>query len=350
MGNNGFLRTITSTSAVIFSGAKALAGTAPAIGRVITFDRCSRGSLLHVTTYLRRRFPRSVTGTIMSTTGRERLSRRRVRSGMRCIITRKVSSSVSSGGILVKDDRFVFRSRKYAVPSRCRSECSSLGPRCSRLCLTVRGRLITIVYVRSPLHRRTTRVIHGLGGTNVHGVIVVANSDRHATTTVTGHINISRCCTRILPRSGTGFIRGRGTRKEGMVVVNSKVGSSPTLSTTSTKVTVDSNTRVTERVTSVAVTTSSLHRIIALGLLTGTVVGQVRGGCEGVIKVGSKLVLLNIAKVIRPAMSTLLRGTSALVVDLKDVGGLLSRGGEARRRWNEGYQSRLLWELGPTIL
>lgn len=104
MGNNGCVRTVTSTAAVMFSGANALAGTGPMISSIMSFDRRLDSSrLLHVTTYVRRRFPRSVTETIIGTTGRGRLIRRRVRSGMRCVMTRNVSAAVRNGGTIVKD-------------------------------------------------------------------------------------------------------------------------------------------------------------------------------------------------------------------------------------------------------
>lgn len=319
MGKNGCLRTFTRTSAVMFSGANALAGTRPALRSIIPFNRRGRSSLLHLTTYLRRRFPRSVTGTIIHTTTRHGLRRRRMRSGIRCVITRNVTSCIKRGHIMVNDTRFMFRSRGYQVHPRCRRHFSRLPLRCSRLCLTISGMLRTILYVRSPIHRRTGRVVHRLGQRNFAGVIVVANSDRQATTTVTGRVNISRCRTRILPRSGTGFIRRRGRTKHEMIVINSKVGSSPTLSTTSINVTVDSNSRLTQRVTSVAINTSDLRRLICLHHLDGRVVHQVRIGCHTVLNVGNDLVTTNIAKLVRPAASTLLRGAAALTLDLEDV-------------------------------
>lgn len=129
----------------------------------------------------------------------------------------------------------------------------------------------------SAMGRDDLHTVGGLRGVKVR-MTVVAKSGGQATRTVTGRINVSQILDRILPRSGTGRIGGLRSRNGGMKVINSKVGSTPTLTRTSMKVTVNSNASMTVRSTSIILVQDSLVSMPATIRLDGSAVQGVGRG------------------------------------------------------------------------
>lgn len=145
----------------------------------------------------------------------------------------------------------VIASMVTSVLIRCRSRKGKV------VCFNHRGRLLTVVTIASTVGSASSRTIGRLEHRNV-SVYVLANSKRHATLTMTKGLNVSHFVTSTLPSSGRSFVHRLRLRKGAMTVINSKVGSSRTLTLTSIDVTVKGKASVTVSMTVIALVASSL--------------------------------------------------------------------------------------------
>lgn len=165
--------------------------------------------------------------------------------------------------------------------------------------------LVTILYLHSGIEASTIRAIRVLGSTKVR-MIVIANSTRRATMTVTGRTNVltSRGGSIILARRR---VRGLSSRRLGGIlpgleimdhtgplsggelmslsrrvsgiynVANSNIGSTPTLGRTSVNFTVKSNATITRRTKSIIVLGGDLASVGSYILGDEAVTGSIKG-------------------------------------------------------------------------
>lgn len=138
------------------------------------------------------------------------------------------------------------------------------------------GRFLNVVTITSIVGRSDPRTIGRLRGVKVR-IIVLAKSGRHATGTVNRRTNISRIVTNILPRKGRRIVHGLG-RGKGITVMNSNVGSTPTLAETSVKVTVKTKASVTVSTTSIILVGDQLDSIPTTVHVDHTALHGVRRG------------------------------------------------------------------------
>lgn len=114
------------------------------------------------------------------------------------------------------------------------------------LIIDVGKRVTNIVRLRSVVGPNVRRHFRHLHGVKI-GAMVIANSGPLATGCVTRGTKISSFVTRTGPRSGVGCVGGRRTTNGLMTVVNSNAGSTPTLTRTGINITVGDNARTTGR-------------------------------------------------------------------------------------------------------
>lgn len=141
--------------------------------------------------------------------------------------------------------------------------------------LVALSQTVTIVSVTSQIHSDTHAAVSHLRRVNVR-TIVVANSTRTITYTITRSLNVSHCCTHILPRSGIGHVGRLGGRTPA-TFINSNIGSTTTLLRTAVKLTVKTKAGITVRSTSLILVRSSPLSTIGTLILTG-------GACHGVVR------------------------------------------------------------------
>lgn len=161
------------------------------------------------------------------------------------------------------------------------------------VCLYASGRFLNGVIFTSIVGASDGRTVSRLNRVKIGGAIVLANSGRPVTTSVTGGTNVGRCCTGLLPRRG---IRGIGTLRRNassvILCANSKVGSTPILTRSSINITVNNvNSSITVRTTSIIVVDSDLSGLPITEGVTGGAVGVIRRGVVFDVTIGILVVV-----------------------------------------------------------
>lgn len=272
VGKSGCVRALTRAECVTFSGAKALAGNGFRIGK-IRRGRVRGRRLLTCTTVTRYTSSRPVDGDLRRTCNGP-VSHGHI-EGVRRVDKRNIGTTMSKRVITINGSGLVGRVGVSCIPYR---DVKAV------LRITISKECTNRVIVSSIVGPRTHRTVTTLGQGNVGRAIVLAKSAHQATRGVTGSINISRMCDRLLPTSGIGGIRRlltHGKRGRGLTFINSKVGSTPILAQTSVNVTVKTvNSSTTVRTTSIMLVSSSPLRVTGTVLLSQ---GYLHVICRGVI-------------------------------------------------------------------
>lgn len=268
------LRATNEVSAIILSGANAIAGNRPTIASVIAIRGVSRARLLGATITLRGSDRRPLTGTVMICTGSERVVNSTI-ARFGTMANGKLATGINSRDICNNGCECVSRFTRVS---------SSRGTGTRRLtrrngaplCFYGKGGFLNVVTITSVVGRSNGRTIGRLGGVNIH-IMVLANSGRGATGTITGGTSVSRIITKILPRNGRGGM-GRLGGCNGITVINSNVGSTPTLADTSLNVTVKTKASITVSTTSIMLMGDHLTSIPTAVELNETALHGVRRG------------------------------------------------------------------------
>lgn len=268
------LRGTKGARVMTLSGAKAVAAKRPHIASVLPTRNCAGHSLVRLTTSLRDSDRRPLTGTIVRRTGTAKVSRATMRS-FRTLPKGNLFTIHKRSLLLNKDISCV--GRGMAMSSALLSRTRGLTRRKGAPLLFTGGRAYTnLVTMTSALGRSDPRTITRLHSVKVH-IVVLAKSGRHATGTVNTRTNISRIVTNMLPRNGRTRVHGLG-RRNGMTVIKSKVGSTPTLAQTSAKVTVNTKASITVSTTSIILMGDHLQSIPITVHLDQTALQGVRRG------------------------------------------------------------------------
>lgn len=271
-GNKRRLRLARRVATIILSGAKAIARNGPMLASIVVRRGIRRGAFLRLMKSTRGRSRRPLTRTVMGKVGSGKVvlfGPIRFRTVPKC----KVGTEISKGSLLVNAEELVsgcsigIRSTGLSVRALRRGKGATV-------LITISNGCTNVITITSAVGRASESTVGHLEGLNVR-IVVVAKSGGHATRTVTSRINVSSTVTRILPRNGTRRMGGLRGRKGGMTVINSNVGSTPTLTMTSVNVTVKANASITVRTTSVALVENSLGDVTSTVLVDG-------GAVEGV--------------------------------------------------------------------
>lgn len=274
------LRTANHARVITLSGANAVADNRPGIASVIpsrAFFRRANGrtkTLLTVTTSIRTGDRRPLTGTVVRHTGASRVTITRIAS-FDTIMKGNLATVLTNGVVGTKGLTFIdgFMGISSSVHT---GTIRFSGRKGAPLFFTTSSELYNVVTITSAVGRSDPRTIERLGGVNVE-IIVLANSGRRATGTVKGRTKISRIVTNILPSNGRTIVEGLGGRNE-MTVINSKVGSTPTLAHTSVKVTVNTKDSITVSTTSIILVGDHLVSMPTTIQLDHTALAGVRRG------------------------------------------------------------------------
>lgn len=286
MGNDGCLRTLGGIDIIIFSGANALAGNIFRITGVVPTTKCRGRRMLRCTTRTRDCSGRPVTGSVL-TACKGPVSRGRF-SSFRRVSKRNVDIVIRKGGVLTNGDGLV-RSRGVT--------CTTYSTTKAGFCMTTSNDCMNYVLVTSRIGPSDGYTVTRLGGVNIRGAIVLANSSRQVNGSITSRLNLSTCCTRLLPSRGIRGLRvlsGRGQRNDGLTFINSNVGSTPILTHTSINVTVKNlNSSTTVRTTSIILVASRPSGLMRTVSITGTAGQVIVRGVIVTLNVGDIFLILN---------------------------------------------------------
>lgn len=272
---NRTLRTLRRIGIVTISGANALARNGPALASFRIRRKFRRRRILHVITSIRTGSRRPVTMTVIRTTRRRGVDLLPVAT-FSSIAKLKVGTRIANRAVRVNTSHCVGRLRLSIAPFRGRT--THLKRRNGApLCITVSRGLTTVVTITSPVGSAACATVTNLRRLNL-GITVVANSGQRATRTVTTGLRVSRIITRILPSKGMSTLHRLRRRCEQITFINSKVGSTPTLTRTSINLTVKAKASITVRTTSIILVSNDLRNIPGTVTLDGTAVGGVQRG------------------------------------------------------------------------
>lgn len=268
------LRRANEVRVITLSGANAVAGNRPEIASVVPGNRAARGRLLGTTTSLRGGDRRPLTGTMVSCTRDGGV----VYSSMSVFGTLpkgNLDNAMGKGGVFTNGLGFVGAGTRVS-PNGGRVTRELSNSNGAPLFFTLSNGLLNVVTITSIVGSSDPGTIGRLEGVKVH-IIVLANSGRHATGTVNGSTNISRMVTKILPDNGRRTVGGLGGLN-GITVINSKVGSTPTLAETSVNLTVNTNASITVSTTSIILVGDHLSSMPTTVELDETALEGVRRG------------------------------------------------------------------------
>lgn len=255
-GSNGTIRATKSVSALLLSGAKAVAVKGHGTAHFCPTRKISRRTF--VRTYLLSSMSSSAprNGSVVRLKHRSNLQVHGLGASNTRVVgfaTRAGYSNVGLGSkARVHGNTFstvhgVTLSTKGPFPGRARSVVRAVADgKNAPLIMDIGGGVTKMVRLRSvvgPNVRRHFRHLHGVK----MGAIVIAKSGPLATGCVTRGTKMSSFVTRTGPRSGVRCVGGRRTTNGLITVVNSKAGSTPTLTRTGIKITVGDNARTTGR-------------------------------------------------------------------------------------------------------
>ncbi len=250
---NRILRILRDIGITIFSGAKALAINGPSIASTVT----SRG-VVSLTTSTRLSSARPLSLTILGCTSRGNVGCRGP-SDFGGRSNGNMVTGVNASRILMKGTRFLGSTKVSATgfPMGTRGFVHSNG---SIIFVTMGNRYGNLLTVSSALGDGSRGALASLGGRKV-GAMVLSNSGHLTTRFVNGRINTSGICTRILPSNGTRVVGRVHGGCNAILVINSNVGSTITLSRTSINYTIKGNDSVTVRDSSIILVGSSVSSI-----------------------------------------------------------------------------------------
>lgn len=265
------LRIYNGASVIYLSGANAMARNGPDMASVV-----SPGSrrLLSCTCTLRDGDRRPLSGTIVNC----------YRSGGVGLLRYSSTGILTNGNLYNAMGNISIRNNGsgcvraiYTIPTRCvRSTHELSTDKGAPLFFTTNNSFVNLVYISSAIGTADGRTISSLGGVNM-SIIVVANSGRAATSSVTYRINVSGIVTGILPSNGRRGIHTLSSFNS-ITVINSNVGSTPTLAETSANVTVNTNASITVRTTSIILVGDSPGSVShTIALSEGIIEGVGRG-------------------------------------------------------------------------
>lgn len=198
-GNNGCLSTIAGVGAIMFSGAKALAGKAFRIRSYGYMSKVSRGRLIEVVTSMRDSDARPVTGTVIGCTGL-RSVKLTIIAGAGRFTNLNLRTVVSKASILIKGDQLL-SGFDVGCPARLRDIASAV------MIYTVKNDCTNCLLLTSTLGSSTGATVSGLGTLGVRGVRVLSNSGRDVIAGFTRGLNVSGTCNSLLPSNGIGRLR-----------------------------------------------------------------------------------------------------------------------------------------------
>lgn len=255
-GSKGTMRATNSVSALLLSGANAVAVNGHGTARFratpnISLRHFMRGYLL---SSLSSRAPRK--GSVIRLKHRSNVHVHGLGATKTHVVgfaTRAGYSNISlTSKARVHGKTFstvhgVMRDTKGGFPGRIRRVVSAVSDgNNAPLIMYIGQGMMNIVRLRSVVGPNVRRHFRHLHGVNI-GAIVIANSGPLATGCVTRGTKMSSFVTRTEPRSGVRCVGGRRRTKGLITVVKSKAGSTPTLTRTGMKMTVGDNARTTGR-------------------------------------------------------------------------------------------------------
>lgn len=255
-GSNGTIRATKSVSALLLSGANAVAVNGHGTAGFRATPKMSRHDFMrtYLLTSLSSRAPRN--GSVMRLKHRSKVQVQGLGAANTHVVgfaTRAGYSNISlSSNARVHGKTFstvhqVTRGTKGAFPGRIRRAVTTVSNgKNAPLIMYIGRRIAKIVRLRSVVGPNVRRHFRHLHGVKI-GAIVIAKSGPLATGCVTRGTKMSSFVTRTGPRSGVRCVQERRRTNGLITVVNSKAGSTPTLTRTGINMTVGDNARTTGR-------------------------------------------------------------------------------------------------------
>nr|WP_292166630.1 heavy metal translocating P-type ATPase [Butyrivibrio sp.] len=320
-----FMEAVANATTIVFDKTGTLTYANPKVNEVVTFGDNDKDEMLRLAACLEEHYPHSIANAVVKAAEDKDLSHEEKHTKAVYIVAHGISSTIDGQKVCIGSYHFIFEDEGCIIPESEKAKFDALPDEYSHLYMAIGGVLSAVILIEDPIREEASAVIDKLKDVGFENVVMMTGDSDRTAKAVAAKTGVTRYFSEVLPEDKAAFIRSEHEAGRKVVMVGDGINDSPALSEADAGIAVSTGASIAREIADITISSDDLSGLITLKELSARLMDRIDFNYRTIIGFNSMLILLGLAGVLTPTMSSLLHNTSTVALGIRSMTDLLDK-------------------------
>ncbi|WP_027205661.1 heavy metal translocating P-type ATPase [Butyrivibrio fibrisolvens] len=320
-----FMEAVANATTIVFDKTGTLTYANPKVNDVVTFGDNDKDEMLRLAACLEEHYPHSIANAVVKAAEDKDLSHEEKHTKAVYIVAHGISSTIDGQKVCIGSHHFIFEDEGCIIPESEKAKFDALPDEYSHLYMAIGGVLSAVILIEDPIREEASVVIGKLKDVGFSNVVMMTGDSDRTAKAVAAKTGVTRYFSEVLPEDKAAFIRSEHEAGRKVVMVGDGINDSPALSEADAGIAVSTGASIAREIADITISSDDLSGLITLKELSARLMDRIDFNYRTIIGFNSMLILLGLAGVLTPTMSSLLHNTSTVALGIRSMTDLLDK-------------------------